>query len=64
MWVPRGPSIIGEDVHDMFGTSVSLSADGNIFAAGAPLNGATIAGHTRVFAWNADRKTRYFSDRI
>jgi len=35
-WIQKGENIAGEPNHDSFGLSVSLSADGNIVAIGAP----------------------------
>ena len=52
-WVQRGNEIDGEAAGDKSGYSVSLSADGNIVAIGAPYNddGNTNSGHVRVFAY-------------
>ena len=50
-----GSDIDGESSNDLFGTSVSLSADGTRLAAGASSNdGAAGAntGHARVFDWD------------
>ncbi len=58
-WIQRGNDIIGSEQGDIFGESVSISADGNIIAIGAPsyLNPAYLSptgptGYTRVFEWN------------
>lgn len=52
-WVQLGADIDGETEGDQFGWSVSLSADGNRFAAGARLNigmgNTSFSGHVRVF---------------
>jgi len=37
-WVQIGNDIIGEYEYDRFGTSISISSDGNIIAIGAPFN--------------------------
>jgi hypothetical protein len=53
-WIQRGVTLVGEANGDQLGYSVSLSADGNVVAAGAPFNdgsGAN-AGHVRVFGWS------------
>ncbi|MFP6620286.1 MAG: hypothetical protein VB877_13140, partial [Pirellulaceae bacterium] len=54
-WNPFGAEIDGEAAGDESGTSVSLSADGNIVAIGAPHNngaGGTDSGHTRIYRYN------------
>jgi uncharacterized protein YjbI with pentapeptide repeats len=55
-WVQRGADIDGEATLDRSGTTVSLSANGNVVAIGAYLNDGTVAssdrGHVRVYAWN------------
>jgi ELWxxDGT repeat protein len=53
-WTKRGNDIDGEAVNDTSGRSVSLSADGNTVAIGAPYNGGTDgnSGHTRVYRFN------------
>jgi hypothetical protein len=52
-WVQRGISINGEAAFDDFGQSVSLSADGNTFIAGAHNNSTTLsnAGMAMVYEW-------------
>jgi hypothetical protein len=54
-WVQRGNDIDGEATGDQSGYSVSLSADGNTIAVGAPNNDGTgtDAGHTRVYVYSA-----------
>ena len=57
-WVQLGQDIDGEVTNDYFGHSVSISADGNRLAIGAPFNNeqqgpfAAQGGHVRVYAWN------------
>ena len=53
-WVQKGADIDGESAGDKSGWSVSLSADGNTLAIGAPQNDGTgvNAGHVRVYEWN------------
>jgi hypothetical protein len=55
IWEPRGQDIDGEAAYDNSGFSVSLSADGNIIAVGAPYNNGTggASGHVRVYEWNS-----------
>ncbi len=53
-WIQIGADIDGEAEGDLFGTSVSLSADGTHLAVGAPENrggGGAVKGHVRVFEW-------------
>jgi len=52
-WGQIGSDIDGLAAQDYFGSSVSLSKDGNTLAAGAPNNddGGAEAGHVRVFEW-------------
>ena len=51
LWVQLGQDVDGEAAFDLFGSSVALSADGSIVAAGAAYNddGGDRAGHVRVF---------------
>ena len=58
IWVQLGGDIVGEATYDYSGSSVSLSADGNIVAIGATGNDGTTGdindtyysrGHTRVY---------------
>jgi len=53
-WEQRGDDIDSEAAYDEFGTSVSLSSDGNVVAIGAPYNdcNGTNSGHVRVYEWN------------
>jgi hypothetical protein len=54
-WVQRGADIDGEEDNDYSGESVSLSADGQTVAIGAPFNdgAAFSAGHVRIYTWLA-----------
>ena len=51
-WTKRGGDIDGEAAGDQSGRSVSLSADGNVVAIGAPYNygSGADAGHVRVYS--------------
>ena len=53
-WTQLGPDIDGESAGDLFGNSVSLSADGSRMAIGAYYNdgSGTNAGHVQVYDWN------------
>ncbi|MGB5941629.1 MAG: T9SS type A sorting domain-containing protein [Leeuwenhoekiella sp.] len=53
-WVQQGQDINGEAAEDQSGNSVSLSADGQTVAIGAPFNDGTAsdAGHVRIFNLN------------
>jgi hypothetical protein len=53
-WVQRGSDFDGEAAGDEFGSSVALSRDGTVFAAGAERNdgSASDAGHVRVYRWS------------
>ncbi len=50
-WQQVGVTIIGEDIDNEFGTAVSISANGNRIAIGAPKNdgNGVYAGHVRVY---------------
>jgi len=54
-WVQKGLDLNGEAADDLSGFSVSISANGNIVAIGAPNNdgNGSNAGHTRVYGWNS-----------
>lgn len=54
-WVQKGADLDGAATNDSFGTSVSISADGNTVAAGAYFNDltATDAGMAQVFSCNS-----------
>jgi hypothetical protein len=53
-WLQLGDDIDGEADGDRSGRSVSLSADGNRVAIGAPFNddNGNSSGHVRVYAWS------------
>jgi hypothetical protein len=53
-WIQRGNDIDGEAASDESGSSVSLSADGNIVAIGARGNdgNGVNSGHVRIYQWN------------
>jgi len=53
-WVQKGQDLLGETVGDKFGNSVSLSADGNTLAVGAPYNdgGGINIGSVRIFHYD------------
>ena len=54
LWVVLGGEIVGESVGDQFGSSISLSSDGNIIIIGANKadpNGIS-SGHARVFQYS------------
>lgn len=55
-WLQVGDSIEGEAVFDFSGASVSISADGNTLAIGAPQNeeNGDAAGHVRIYVNNND----------
>lgn len=48
----RGSNIIGDESNNEFGHSVAISANGNVFAAGAPYNDS-FRGRVKVYAWSA-----------
>lgn len=63
-WVQVGQDIDGEAAGDLAGHSVSISADGNRVAIGAPQNddNGDIAGHARIYAWDGDQWTQIETD--
>ncbi len=63
-WAQIGGDIDGEDVNDQSGYAISLSADGNTVAIGAPFNdgGGTVSGHVRVYENNVDTWVQKGSD--
>jgi len=63
-WVQRGLDIDGEAAGDSFGFSVALSNDGESFVVGGPLNddGASGAGHARVYDWTGTAWVQRASD--
>lgn len=56
IWVQKGNNMNGDEVNDKFGSSVSLSADGNTLAAGAPDNNGNgfESGHVKVFRFESN----------
>ncbi|WP_136482744.1 T9SS type A sorting domain-containing protein [Cognatitamlana onchidii] len=64
-WIQKGDDIIGEANHDLSGSSVSMSSNGNIVAIGAPrhdgINGFN-SGYVRVFEFNNGNWTQIGSD--
>ena len=56
VWTQLGNDIDGEAVSNASGWSVSLSADGNTVAIGAPLNNGNsfLTGHVRVYKYNIE----------
>ena len=59
-WTQKGTDIDGEASGDNFGWSVSMGADGNSLAIGAPYNDGSglNAGHVRVFTWSGSAWTQ------
>lgn len=53
-WIQKGTSIDGDASSDALGYAVSISASGNSFAVGAPLNsGLNVnGGQVKVYEWN------------
>jgi flagellin-like hook-associated protein FlgL len=53
-WQQRGADIYGESLGDVSSRGLSLSADGNTIAIGAPYNdgNGADAGHVRLYDWN------------
>jgi Secretion system C-terminal sorting domain/FG-GAP repeat len=53
-WIQKGSDIDGEAEGDGFGSSVSMTSDGDALAIGATHNDGNghWSGHVRVFAWN------------
>ncbi|BDS12281.1 T9SS type A sorting domain-containing protein [Aureispira anguillae] len=53
-WTQKGGSIYGSSSNNSAGSSVSLSANGNILAIGSPRNSTNglYAGHVRIYEWN------------
>eukprot|EP00980_Cylindrotheca_fusiformis_P020832 scaffold7826_cov101-Cylindrotheca_fusiformis.AAC.2 len=59
-WQQLGQALIGEGRHDMFGTSIALSGDGNTVAIGSIRNsndGGKQAGHVRIFEYDSNEAT-------
>eukprot|EP00980_Cylindrotheca_fusiformis_P005890 scaffold1239_cov130-Cylindrotheca_fusiformis.AAC.3 len=60
VWQLLGQELLGEDRHDLFGSSISLSGDGNIVAIGSINNsndGGVNSGHVRIFEYDANVTT-------
>lgn len=53
-WIQKGSDIIGQNEMDRFGSTVSLSADGNNLAIGAPQNSnfGSEAGQVLIYEWD------------
>ncbi len=53
-WLQKGADIDGEEAQEYSGRSISMSADGNTLAVGAPYNDgtATNSGHVRIYEWS------------
>lgn len=52
-WQQKGEDLDGEALYDGSGFAVSMNANGNVVAVGAPSNseGGSAAGHVRIYAW-------------
>ena len=63
-WSQKGSDIDGEGANDKSGSSISLSANGNIVAIGAPGDddGGSNAGNVRVYKWNGSSWAQIGSD--
>jgi WD40 repeat protein len=63
-WAQMGNDIDGEAAEDWSGWSVSLSAEGNRVAIGAPRNAGNgeNAGHVRIYEWNSGTWTQLGED--
>lgn len=55
-WTQKGMTINGEADNDAYGTSVSISDNGNVVAIGAPDNdeNGNASGHARVLEWDGN----------
>jgi hypothetical protein len=64
IWTQKGQDINGEAAGDIFGSSISLSADGSVVAIGAQLNGGNgiEAGHVRIYQITEDIWTQIGQD--
>lgn len=70
-WLQRGNDIVGSEQGDVFGESVSISADGNTVAIGAPgylnpnyLSPTGPPGYTRILEWDGLNWTQKGTDII
>lgn len=64
-WIQKGTDINGEAPNDVAGSSVSLSATGNIIAIGASSNNGVngnSSGHCRIYEWNGSDWSQKGSD--
>lgn len=63
-WSQIGADIDGEASGDFFGTSLDMSDDGQVIAAGSPFNdgNGNRAGHVRVFRWQNNQWLQLGSD--
>jgi len=59
-WAQKGADIDGEAAYDFSSRSISMSADGNTVAIGAPGNDETglFAGHVRIYEWSGTAWTQ------
>ena len=59
-WAEKGDDLSGVDANDYFGSSISLSSDGNTLAIGATeiYNGSTGKGYVKVYKWNSSQWTQ------
>ncbi|MFL0353000.1 HYR domain-containing protein [Xanthomarina sp. GH4-25] len=53
-WVQVGSVLFGESQNNQFGSSVSISDDGNIIAIGASFGGASNGGYMRAYTFSTD----------
>jgi hypothetical protein len=60
-WIQRGLDIFGSNAGDDFGEALSISANGNSIAVGAPTNSN---GYTRILEWNGTNWLQKGSDII
>lgn len=60
-WVQKGSTLNASSNSENFGNSVSLSADGQVMAVGAPGYNST-AGATRVYKWSGSAWTQIGTD--
>jgi Secretion system C-terminal sorting domain/FG-GAP repeat len=63
-WKQKGLDLYGEAVEDIFGSSLSMSSDGNILSVGAPYDDGNgdRAGNVRAFIWSGSAWTQIGSD--
>jgi len=63
-WIQQGDTIAGEAAYDGFGRAVSLSADGNIVAGGAPYSdeNGEWGGSVRLFRYSNKRRATTNTD--